>query len=947
MSMHKREWAALRKAVGRNIQTQQYGALASRLQGFVGEIAGLNNALRTLNSADLNAQLDAVNDLRDQVEDKTRDFFAGSRRQQARQTQRQQQQQQQGVTSVAGGFTVTVHVQPEGVSSGVPVTPSIHHPPPIRHPPAQKQQLDRREEQVEVERGSEETSPTTPTQNIDAVLASMIATAVPSIKQTKQQMVDAGEKVKSVFNKQGAITNEQIAEELRKLDAVPKIRSIVQGKSLEQLLNKAIKGKVWREYQAQRRGVMTLPSSAKAARTMDPKAMKLQDSGDLFPSPVGMEGWYVSEKLDGVRAVWSGEGFFTKRGRDDRQGDVATAKISEINPPKWFIERMPNNMSLDGELYLGRNTFNQMNALRTDEHSPEWENVKYMVFDVPDSDATFEDRQELIKLAVSGPIVHIKHAVVRSAKDIIQKYINVKKQGGEGLVIRKPGSIYKRGTTSTAIKMKDITIEEAGAATRFVGDAKSTDFVRALTKQEKDNPNILRDNLNTPDTKPVILQSTTVVANPEKTVENEEFAATDHTQGEQPRDDSGKELTSMDQLQKAAMERDWPLWISIIPKDWRDAHLDRWYRDGKLLFDMSVSWPTKDTADALGFEWVARHEWEHGHERGPAGKGDKRRQKIRNDFKDGVLRWLSDETIKETKIDPWLWHRIYLWWSSKKGGLAGTKRKDTEELHKRVKFYSETSKKRGVELKHSDVSDVRMYHTAELQALRTYLLWSGRLRTRFHYTFDRLLDKKEKADIATRLPHRKGLLKMVGQTQQRRRTIFWGVWMAGQCWAEAERENGAEGFNYKMACAYYYFTQVAGLFNTPAHRRIVSTFEDDMGEGWQWASYRVWNSSDGSIKGMFAGPIKQYNEFYAGTATFDDFLTQRFNDGKAKALQAQSWVEEDKHRSRFEKFKRLKERLKAKLKVEGVDINDAHFKTGHFIKVMNFTLSLEELARFT
>jgi DNA ligase-1 len=60
------------------------------------------------------------------------------------------------------------------------------------------------------------------------------------------------------------------------------------------------------------------------------------------PAPPGLEpaGHLVSEKLDGVRAWWSGEALCFRSGLP-------------IRAPGWFTDAMPAQ-PLDGELWLGR-----------------------------------------------------------------------------------------------------------------------------------------------------------------------------------------------------------------------------------------------------------------------------------------------------------------------------------------------------------------------------------------------------------------------------------------------------------------------------------------------------------------------------------------------------------------------------------------------------------------
>ena len=55
-------------------------------------------------------------------------------------------------------------------------------------------------------------------------------------------------------------------------------------------------------------------------------------------------GWLMSEKLDGVRAYWNGKTLFSRNGH-------------KFNPPQWWIDALPKDMALDGELFTKRDDF--------------------------------------------------------------------------------------------------------------------------------------------------------------------------------------------------------------------------------------------------------------------------------------------------------------------------------------------------------------------------------------------------------------------------------------------------------------------------------------------------------------------------------------------------------------------------------------------------------------
>src|SRR5688572_16394755 len=58
-----------------------------------------------------------------------------------------------------------------------------------------------------------------------------------------------------------------------------------------------------------------------------------------------LTGWWMSEKLDGVRAYWDGKMFLSRLG-------------NQFHAPDWFCAQLPSE-PLDGELWVGRKQFQQ------------------------------------------------------------------------------------------------------------------------------------------------------------------------------------------------------------------------------------------------------------------------------------------------------------------------------------------------------------------------------------------------------------------------------------------------------------------------------------------------------------------------------------------------------------------------------------------------------------
>lgn len=163
-------------------------------------------------------------------------------------------------------------------------------------------------------------------------------------------------------------------------------------------------------------------------------------------------GWWLSEKLDGVRAYWNGECFLS------RQGNV-------FHAPAWFRAELPPE-PLDGELWLDRKSFQRtVSIVRRHDQSPEWRAVRYVVFDAPAVPGSFEQRlaycrRRFGRIAADFVAV-LEQQECRGAKHLHQELDRVLALGGEGLMLRQPGSLYALGRSATLLKVKRFLDAEA------------------------------------------------------------------------------------------------------------------------------------------------------------------------------------------------------------------------------------------------------------------------------------------------------------------------------------------------------------------------------------------------------------------------------------------------------------------------------------------------------
>jgi len=183
-------------------------------------------------------------------------------------------------------------------------------------------------------------------------------------------------------------------------------------------------------------------------------------------------GWYMSEKLDGVRCFWNGKTMWSRNGK-------------QYFPPKFFVKDFPKS-PLDGELWTGRSTF-QKCVSYVRKQTPldhEWRNVKYMVFDAPELKMTFKDRYKKMKEVfgkIKCPYIELlDHRICKGRSDLNDELAVVQNVGGEGLMIRNPNSFYENKRSRTLLKVKTFDDDEATIIGHEPGSGKYLNMTGAL-----------------------------------------------------------------------------------------------------------------------------------------------------------------------------------------------------------------------------------------------------------------------------------------------------------------------------------------------------------------------------------------------------------------------------------------------------------------------------------
>ena len=174
-----------------------------------------------------------------------------------------------------------------------------------------------------------------------------------------------------------------------------------------------------------------LPSSAYSKDLPKPALML----ANVYHEGVDLDNYWVSEKYDGVRAIWNGTQLVS------RGGNIYHA-------PAWFTQDLPKQ-KLDGELWISRQSFELVVSTVRDKSPDEqaWKQIKFMVFDMPELQTSFDERLVKMKAHIKEinlPWVKmVKQWKVVSHATLMQQLGVITKAGAEGLMLHKGSSLYK------------------------------------------------------------------------------------------------------------------------------------------------------------------------------------------------------------------------------------------------------------------------------------------------------------------------------------------------------------------------------------------------------------------------------------------------------------------------------------------------------------------------
>ena len=185
--------------------------------------------------------------------------------------------------------------------------------------------------------------------------------------------------------------------------------------------------------------------------------------------------YLVSEKLDGVRALWDGQQLRFRSGK-------------AIHAPAWFIAALPKH-ALDGELWMERHSFDRLSAAvrRQEPVDAEWQKISYQLYELPNGEGDFAQRYASLQASVARAGVAwlqvLPQARIADKAALQQKLDQVVRDGGEGLMLHRADALWQTGRSDVLLKLKPQLDAEAIVISHEPGKGKYQGMLGALVVQ--------------------------------------------------------------------------------------------------------------------------------------------------------------------------------------------------------------------------------------------------------------------------------------------------------------------------------------------------------------------------------------------------------------------------------------------------------------------------------
>lgn len=217
--------------------------------------------------------------------------------------------------------------------------------------------------------------------------------------------------------------------------------------------------------------LLLLPWSAAAAAPSPMLASQWRDGPDVSR-------YWVSEKLDGVRARWDGHALWTRAG-------------NRVDAPDGFTRGWPRQ-PLDGELWAGRGRFEHASSTvrRYPPDAAAWRSLRLMVFDLPAHPGTFDQRlaalRVLFERTASPTLELIPQQRIADTRALRRQLEATVAAGGEGLMLHHQDNRYIAGRSAGLLKLKPWNDADARVVAHLPGKGRYAGMLGALLVERAD-----------------------------------------------------------------------------------------------------------------------------------------------------------------------------------------------------------------------------------------------------------------------------------------------------------------------------------------------------------------------------------------------------------------------------------------------------------------------------
>lgn len=221
---------------------------------------------------------------------------------------------------------------------------------------------------------------------------------------------------------------------------------------------------------------IVMPTAALAETLLVPAVAVVEANN--YHQDLELSGYWASEKLDGIRAIWNGTQLMTRSG-------------FPIHAPHWFTSVLPA-YAVEGELWAGRGQFTLVQQTVLDQTPSDlaWRHIRFMVFDLPHHVGDYRQRYHSLKKLVQtiniDHIDYVEHQAVKSRQALLERLEQLTGADGEGIMLRKVSAVYQPGRSDDLIKLKQHQDAEARVIGYRPGKGKYHGMMGAVLLRNED-----------------------------------------------------------------------------------------------------------------------------------------------------------------------------------------------------------------------------------------------------------------------------------------------------------------------------------------------------------------------------------------------------------------------------------------------------------------------------